>query len=334
MRFFIPLAALTLAGFVFPSTASASWTEGEATILTLNELMPRVGGALGGLARTNLPGDTPVLLPPDSDLGSPKSIQIALVQSGLALRPQAGGWSIVDASAKSEAERARARLLPVVPLAPRATEPGRIQTGGVVLFGEVVAPPYRVEVSNDAVEINSVAVFPVPGSSATPPEPTKPQVETHDRMDAAVTNYRRNVGSQGPINAKRMLIEELMQMPGVTGAEWTGDDEVRLTRPDGSGEILTFATTGRDADPPTEESLRVALETQAEILRNTLAENATLFCGATYLLGNPAPDAAALRARIEEILQSGDSNALKIARLQAYTGHRDAAADLLYARVR
>jgi len=281
-----------------------------------------------------LPGDTPVLLPPDSDSDSPKTIQIALVQSGLALRSREGGWDVVEAYAKSENERARTRLQPIVVLRPLATEPDRIQTGGAVIFGEVVPPPYSVEVVNDAIEINGVAVFPVRGPNVAPPKPSKTQTETHNGMDAAVTNYRRNLGTLGSAESKQTLIDDLKRLPGVTGAEWLDGETIRLIRPDGDGEIIRLTQGGREPDPPTAESLREALETQAASLRKALGENATVFCGATYLLTNHAVDAGTLRARIEQVLGSGESNALKIARLQAYTGHRDAAADLLFARVR
>lgn len=335
--FLFPVAMFQL--LLSPSPADASWTEGGATILSLDELLPRIGGALGGgtlagSVGTSLPGDTPVLLPLDADPDSPKTIQIALVQSGLALRAQAGGWNVVGASDEPEAARARTRLRTVVSLAPRPNQPDRVTTGGVVLFGEVVAPPYLVEVAGDAVEINGVAVFPVLGADVTPPEPTAVQVDTHDRMDAAVRNYGRNTGALGIAEAKRSLIGELSRLPGVTGAEWLDDENVRITHADGEGQILTLTQDGRDLDPPTTEQQRAAIETQAGSIRAALGDGATVFCGATYLLIDSSLDAAVLRGRIEQILRSGESDLLKIARLQAYTGHRDAAADLLYARAR
>ncbi len=319
---------------MFPMTAGASWTEGEATILTLDEVLPRVGALLGGSARTTVPGDTPVLLPAGSDIESPKAIQIALAQSGFVLGFSAGGWTIAGASSNGEAVRARTRLRPVASLAPRPMESDVIQSGGLVLFGEVVEPPYRVEIVGEAIEINGVAVFPVPGADVSPPEPTTTQIDTHDRMDAAARNYERNAGTLGSAEAKRILIGELSRLPRVTGAEWLDEETVRLIRPAGDGEIITFARVGREADPPTAEALRAALETEAQLLSRALAENATVFCGATYLLTDSALDAGTLRRRIEEILHSDEPDLLKIARLQVYTGHRDAAADLLFARAR
>jgi hypothetical protein len=334
MRLFIPVAVVIVLSATVPMVADASWTEGGATILTLDEIMLRLGTALGQAARTTLPGDTPVLLPRDSDIDSPKTIQIALVQSGLALRSQESGWIVVDAYAKSESARARTRLLPIAPQRSLATGPNRIQSGGAVLFGEVIPPPYSVEVVNEVVEVNGVAVFPVSGADVAPPEPTKAQIASHDGMDAAATNYERNLSVRGITQAKQLLIDELSRLPGVTGAEWLDDETVRLIRPGGDGEIITFARTGRDADPPTEDALEETLRIQAEALRDALRENATIFCGATYLLTNATIDAATLRARIEQVLDSGESDALRISRLQAYTGHRDAAADLLFARIR
>jgi len=70
----------------------------------------------------------------------------------------------------------------------------------------------------------------------------------------------------------------------------------------------------------------------ADDLAAALAAGHTVVAGATYLLTVDETGAAALRARLDAILAAAEPEALTLARLQARLGHRDAAADLLYAR--
>jgi hypothetical protein len=99
-------------------------------------------------------------------------------------------------------------------------------------------------------------------------------------------------------------------------------------------EILSFTEEGRDPDPPTAESRRENLELQADLMRNALRDGATVLGGATYLLTLTEPGAEEFRARVRTITDSAEPMELKIARIQAYTGHREAAIDLLLARTR
>jgi hypothetical protein len=199
------------------------------------------------------------------------------------------------------------------------------------LFGKLVPPPYRVELSGDVIEINGVVVFPSPGPLSRPPDPSARVTDIFDRMSSARETYTRNRTVLGAEGARAALVVELKQIPGFKQVDWVSDDEVRIIRQDGIEERMSFAEL-RPTDPDNEQAQQAFLQAQAELLRGVLKDNGTILCGATYLIPVQDIPADSFRQKVNGIVTSGEPEALKLARLQVYTGNRDAAADLLFAR--
>lgn len=153
-------------------------------------------------------------------------------------------------------------------------------------------------------------------------------------MTAALDAYDSEGATLGGDEAARRLIDRLIALPAVRDAEWIAEDQVRIVREGGQYEIVSLEENPRAGERTTPEQMQAFLEAQAEVLRSSLRRNETLLCGATYLLAISHMGPAAFRARLDAIVDSAEPEALKIARLQAHTGHRDAAADLLFARTR
>jgi hypothetical protein len=325
------LGLALLGGFFVPS-ALAEWNEGGATILTLDETLRALGVGLGTQVTTSLPGDTPVLLPMGADRENVKALRAALIYSGLALAEERGAKVATMPHAFSEAERAARRHYAIAPMAPARGARGVIDRGGALLFGRLLSPPFRVEATSDAVLINGVTVYPSPGPSAPPPVASATQEQTFAMLNTAIENYHRDRAALGKRLAGERCREALAALPGVTDAVWRGEDEIILMRTDGSEEGIVLEPHLREPDPPTFEQVAEHMDDTAEELAAVLSAGYTVVAGATYLLTVDDLGAAALRERIEVILASAEPEALILARLQARLGHRDAAADLLYAR--
>lgn len=329
---FLAVLGLALLGGVLVPAASAAWTEGDATILTLDEALPALRAGLDASVTTSLPGDTPVLLPAGADPADVKALRAALVLSGLALTGERGAQAVTRPHAYSDAERAARRRYDVSPQAPGRGADGAIERGGALLYGRLLAPPFRVEAAAGAVLVNGVTIYPSPGPSTPPPAVSAADEEAFALLNAAIEGYHRDRGALGAALARDRCRAALAALPGVTGAAWRGEDEIVMTRADGSEEGITLAPRFREAEPPTPEEVAAHMAATAEDLAAALAAGHTVVAGATYLLTVDEIGAAALRARLEEILAAAEPEALTLVRLQARLGHRDAAADLLYAR--
>jgi len=311
--------------FLAPTIAGAAWTEAGSTILTLEEAMASLDSAGGGAVRSALPGDTPILMPGDaSDL---KSLKVALLLSGLSLRP---GGEIIQPKGLDERSRAERRRLPHFAATPRGGN--TIDQGGLVLFGTLHEPPFAVEVVGTEILINGVAVYPSPGPAATPPAPSAEQRSFHEKLETAGAAFAAAAGGNDAQKIREELAATMLDLDGIENAEWTSDQDLQLTHSDGSIEVIAFDHEAREADPDPAASQDEALRSLAEGLRRVLRDNYTVMAGASYLLTVTNSNADAFFQRIREIEDSSDSEALKLARLQAWTGQRNAAADLLFNR--
>jgi len=331
-RFLVALGFLSL---IIPwprgSAALAAWSEGRHQILALSELLPQLTADLNGPVRNEMGTDAAVLLVEGADPDVPQTLRAALLLSGMRLREDRGAWTVVPAQPKPERERALDRAIPVSPVAPAPGTGAAISTGGVAFFGHLMPPPFSVTRSGDVIEINGVPVFPSPGVLTPPPAPSVRVVEIFDRMESARESYLRNRDLLGVERASTELTSELRAIPGFTEVEWIADDEVRILREDGIEERMSFAEF-RPPDPDNSLAQERYLDEQVLLFREILEEEGTLLCGATYLIPVQEIGAGDFRRRVEEVAGSPEEDALKLARIQAYTGNRDAAADLLYAR--
>ncbi len=307
-----------------PLHAGAAWTEAGHSILTLDEALGRLHSETGIAGRSALPGDTPVIFPGDPSQLGPKAIQVALVQSGMALRDDG---EIVRPHALSERMRAERRRIPHFISTPRGQD--AIDSGGLVLFGTVHEPPFTVEVSMGEVLINGVSVYPSPGEAAAPPTPSDRQRANHESLEAGVADFASSSRQGDEHGARQRLAASMLERPEILSAEWTGDSDLTLTHRDGSIELITISDEGRDADASA-SSEDEALRGLADGLRRNLEDNFTVLAGASYLLTVNHANAHSFRRRVEEIRNSGESELMKLARLQAWTGQRNAAADLLF----
>ncbi len=182
----------------------------------------------------------------------------------------------------------------------------------------------------DQVLINGVAVYPTPGLPGLAPD----QAE-HDLvagMDRAREIYDGEVTVVGAETARLNLQRNMEAVPGIESAEWLDDNRLLLRMSDGMEEIHVLKEDGREADPPTPADIAAKLDQVASDLSETLRLDYTVCAGTTYLTTAPAQGAEAMRNRLREILASGENEDLKLLRLEARTGHRDVAADVLYAR--
>ncbi len=310
--------------------AQAAWTEGEVTILSLDEFMPLLAANMGLKIHTDLPGSTPVILPVGIPRNHPKAVAIALVNSGLGLRQVDKATMEVVVGLGPASEAAEMRRKDIIPVAPAAKSAGAINKGGAVLYGQIVPPPYQVEVAGDQILINGVVVYPTPGLPGPPPDKA-----VHDLvagMDRAREIYDREVMDLGEETARFNLQQNMEAVTGIETAEWLDDNRLSLRMSDGDEEILVLRGDGRDTNPPTPADIAANLRQLANDLSETLRQDFTVCAGTTYLTTAPERGATALRNRLREILASGEDENLKLLRLEARTGHRDAAADMLYAR--
>lgn len=316
---------LSLAIFLaIPLQAGAAWTEAGHRILTLDEALGRLHSESGIAGRSALPGNTPVIFAGDpSELG-PKAVQVALVQSGLSLREDG---EVVRPHILSESVRAERRRIPHFASTPRGQD--AIDSGGLVLFGTVYESPFRLEVGAGEILINGVSVYPSPGEAAAPPLPSDDQREAHERLESGGAEFSASARSGDEQGARQRLAASMLERAEIVSAEWTSENDLTLTHRDGSIEMITISDEGRDADasPSSEDE---ALRGLADGLRRNLEDNYTVIAGATYLLTVNHANAKAFRRRVEEIRNSGEGELMKLARLQAWTGQRNAAADLLF----
>lgn len=325
----LSVAALVGAG----RGATAAVEEGDCSIYSISELIGSLSSALAAPVRpaAQLGTDYPVVWigessPLTADL---RALESAVIQSGLHLASAPNGWTLAPIDPATEARRAEARLLPAAPITIPLSDPRAITSGGAVVFGQWIDAPYRVESDDEAVRLNGVPVYPSPGTGQQSPRVTAEIAAAHDALDAALANYDAERSAGSATVARANLIARLLTLPEVSRAQWQ-DDLVRITRPDGTEEIVTF-DRGREAEPLEGETRRTWLREQADQIESTLRAGQTVLFGATYLVVLPdAPET--LRARITEVRTSAEPELMKIARLQAYTHHRDAASDLALAR--
>ena len=207
---------------------------------------------------------------------------------------------------------------------------GAITSGGALLYGTMVEPPFRIEVAGGEILLNGVTVYPSPGIPG--PIPDAATVDLFTATSTACDTYRQDLTTRGGVAARRDLRQTLVAHAAIESAEWLDEDRLRLLKNDGSEEILVLHWEARDADPPTEADRQADLVATAEDLRQALRLDFTICAGTTYLLTAPERGATALRDRLREIISSDDDDDLKLLRLQARTGHGDVAADLLYTR--
>jgi hypothetical protein len=310
--------------------ARAAGPEAAARIERLEALLPALSAALGVPVLSDLPADTPLLLPAGAERSAAKSLRIAIANAGLVLREEAGGLRLERAAGPDERAQALARLRRPSPTVP-APGPDLIPRGLVVLQGRLLAPPFRVEATPTAVLLNGIAVYPPPGPSQPPPAVSAAQVDAFAQRLAAVRAYGQEQLQLGETAARAACLERMAALPGVRAARWEGEG-VLLAMADGSEETVVLVPREREAEPPTAAEIAAQMANQAALLRTVLAQGGSVLAGSTYLLTRGEPGAVALRGRAEAILASTDDEALNLVRLQALLGHRHAAAGLLYAR--
>lgn len=301
----------------------------EARILRLDELLPALRVAFGATLDCTVPLDTPLLLPAGVDRESEKALRVALANAGLTLREAPGVLRLERVPGPDDRAQARARLRALAPQRP-APGPDLVQRGLVILQGRLLAPPFRIEATADAVLLNGVAVYPVPGAPQAPPAVSAAQAEAFAERLAAIAVYRETRDTQGEAQARSLCLERMAELPGVRSGRWVGEG-VQLDMADGSEETVVLAPRERRPEPPTSAEIAARMSSEAAALRRVLGEGGSALIGSTYLLTLQRPSAGSLRTQAEVILASPEAEALKLLRLQALLGHRHAAADLLYA---
>ncbi len=331
-RAILVLAALIIItqGGLFVPVAGAAWLEGDAEIRSLAELRPAIEAAFGGTLATDLPADTPLILAGVADPTSEKGLRIALARAELALSLSIEGDVLrlarVEGPTPRERSLAERRAIFPIRLAPGVD---LIRTGQLVIQGEILPAPLRVEVSTDAILVNGEQVYPLPASPAPPPAVPADLPEAIRLRLAAVNRYEADLDSRGEVAARADLVRAMSTLPDVSVAR-SGEEGVTLTMADGSEELVVLQPRERRPETTSPELGEQLLDGKAQWLRDALGQGASLFAGTNYLFTRVDPNAARLRLRVQEIRRSAEPEALKLARLQVLVGHRRAAADLLY----
>ncbi|MDP6418038.1 MAG: hypothetical protein QF492_02050 [Candidatus Krumholzibacteria bacterium] len=326
----IPLLTM-IATLLLPASVGAAWTEGDDRILSLDEAMVELGGDRSVSLRSSLPGDTPIVLM-DGDGNSiqgSKALAVALVQSGLSLRADG---DIVSSHAFTERERAERRRYPQFSIAPSARADDAINAGGAVLYGKTYAPPFRIEVIQGEIRLNQVTIYPAPGPSAAAPKATAAQIEAHQRNEALFAAYDAEKNARGAQAAREAVSAGIASDSRFQSSRWLDDGSLTVVMPDGTEETFRFDVEQREPDANNDSVMAEHLKSLADDLRAALERDYTVVAGASYVTTTSSMDAGSLRRRVDEILYSAEPEALKLARLHVITGHREAAADLLYLR--
>ncbi|MCP4547700.1 MAG: hypothetical protein GY835_14665 [bacterium] len=322
---FTALLILILGLVLSPQFAAAEWREGDYRIMSLSELLPH----LGATASSDLPVDTPVLLARGTVPDDIVAIQGGLVRSGLALKPTARGREVVR-PAVDEAARAAARLLAVTPLLVNTRAEGVIATGGAVLYGQIVEPPYLVENDGEEVLVNGVLVFPSPGVPVAVPAADAESIREFELVKTARMSYRRDLESLGGEEARSRFRETVLTLTHFVEAEWRSENSLHVLLANGQRKSIIMSNVGREPEEPTSAQLNGYGAMMARNLREMLRLDMTIVAGATYLICEDNASGAHMRDRLREVLDSVEPEALILARLQARLGNRAAAADLYY----
>jgi len=278
--------------------------------------------------RTDLPADTPLILAGVADPTSEKGLRIALARAELALSDEGDVLRLARVEGPTPRERSLAERRAIFPMRP-AQGVDLIQTGQLVIQGEILPAPLRVEVSTDAILVNGEQVYPLPQSPAPAPAVPADLPEAIRLRLAAVNRYEADLDSRGEVAARADLVRAMSTLPDVTAAR-SGVEGVTLTMVDGSEELVVLEPRERRPEPTDRALGEQLLEGKAEWLRDSLRQGASLFAGTNYLFTRLQPNAGRLRERVEAIRASAEPEALKLARLQVLVDHRRAAADLLY----
>lgn len=327
------LTSLLLTGLFSIASLAASATEAGRTIVPLHELIPQLERDLSGPVTSDAPSDSPILLSVDEEGDWPGALRTALIQSGLTLRAAGEQWRVEPIWSESEETRSTRRQWSFSPIPPPLGESNVIATGSVIAFGREIAAPYRVMVEEDQVLINGVPVFPTPGEPSPPPIPSDEATSEFQFLNNALALYSSDLTSFGSATARENFAARFRSRRGIQAAEWTGDSDLRLEQADGTVKVISIDPETKSGPPMTAAQWREFLEIQAENIRTELREDRLVLCGSTYFSTIDTPSAQFL-TRVREIRAGKENDALRIARLQAWTGHRDAAADLLYGSLR
>jgi len=319
-------------GALVPSSLPAATVEGNVTIYELQEVAPSLAVATQAIVELNAPPETPIVWPRGVEPASTdlKVLASVLLQNGLVLTLDGAAATVRPFDGRDERDRARPRLLDVEATPVPPSDPAAIATGAVAVFGRLVDPPYRFDVVGDAVLVNGLEVFPSPGPQTPAPLATASDQEAHARLDAALSAYDADRIRIGTEAARARLAGGLAGVPGIAGHEWRGE-ALYLRRDDGLEEAFTFDPV-REPAPLGPEERRAFLEEQAEIFAGLLRDGTVMLFGATYVLAADDIPASEFVARVSAVRRSSENDRLRIARIQALTHHRDAAADLVFAR--
>lgn len=326
------LAALVIIiqGGFFVTAAGAAWSEGDAEIRSLAEMRSAIEAAFGGALVTDLPGDTPLILAGVADPSSEKGLRIALARAELALSVEEGVLRLARVEGPTPRDRSLAERRAIFPARP-APGSDLIRSGQLVLQGEILPAPLRVEVLSGAILVNGEQVYPLPASPAPPLPVPEDLPETIRLRIAAVNRYELDAPNRGEAVARADLLRAMTTLPDVADARW-GAEGVTLRMADGSEELVAMQPRERRPEPDDPALGEQILHDKAEWLRLALIEGGSLFAGTNYLFTLVRPNAGRLRTRVEAIRASGEPELLKLTRLQALVDHRRAAADLLYSR--
>lgn len=323
------LAFALLLVVAIPTTGLAEWREADCTIMTLAELNSQLSAATTGDVSINVSQETPVIFPPGFDPTVPADVLAALPLSGLAAKREGADIQVRAPRPLVDHIGVTDRAYPASIATIDTGNPAAIGSGVVSLYGRLIEGPFLIESDINGVTLNGVRVLPVPGPRTPPPSPTVAQRDLHSGLKTAMDQYKLDMVNLSADEARQRYITSLESLPDVRSAEWTSDDLVMLERQNGRKQYISFDPAFDRGDPPTPDEWRAYHEMEAENFRRMLRADRAVLFGATYILPVSMLDGPSFKRRVLEIRVSSEDESLKLARIQAYTARRDAAADLL-----
>jgi hypothetical protein len=292
--------------------------------------MPRLSAALDLTASSELPGQTPVIVPADAATADPGAVRVALLLSGLVLAEYGERSARITAMTNSEREGAATRARRISPQAARGQR--LIDDGVALIYGQLLRPPFELSADAEGLRLNGVSIYPSPGAVVDWPAPDAARLDLYSRLELVERRWAHERQTLGEERAADRFRHSLEALPEVLATRWVKPRILSARFADGREELYFLDQRRRDLEAYDPALAHQRFAELAADLERLLSEGGCVIAGASYFLTHHAMPAADLAARLEAILASPEPEALKLARLQVRLGHRHAAADLLYAR--
>jgi len=239
----------------------------------------------------------------------------------------------IGSEAFSSEQRVRMESSYLKSIRPRkigTAESGVITNGFLILYGQVVDPPYLFNISNDTLYLNAVQIDPplMPPWRYKPAPPVTPRARQISDLAARIrAKFKRIKEARGKGEPRASLIQHIKDKEyDVLTAEWIDPETLHLVLRSGEEFSIGFHEVEKvDYSAVREEILR---ETKRRY-EASLSSGALIVIGYGPVLIVPAGYVPVVRARIQEALRKGSREQLRKALL-----HDELVQEMLFIRNR